>query len=55
MPRSTAPPRFGADDIESWGHYEWQRHPSWRHPFKKVKVWRVRVWADGRVGEAAGQ
>jgi hypothetical protein len=49
------PPRFSVGDIDSWGHYEWQRRPIWRHPFKKVKVWRVRVWADGRLGEAATQ
>jgi hypothetical protein len=46
-------PTFTAADIESWGHYEWQRRPSWQHPFKKVKVWKVRVWADGRLGETA--
>jgi hypothetical protein len=45
------PPRFTAEDIESWGYYERVRQPSWRHLFKKVKVWKVRVWADGRVGE----
>lgn len=47
------PPRFKAEDIESWGHYEWQSRRSWRHPFGRVKVWRVRVWADGRLGEGA--
>jgi hypothetical protein len=47
------PPRFAAEDIESWGYYERVRQPSWRHPFKKVKVWKVRVWADGRLGEPA--
>jgi len=47
------PPRFAAEDIESWGYYEWVRQPSWMHPFKKIKVWKVRVWADGRLGAPA--
>lgn len=47
------PLAFKSEDIESWGYYERVREPSWRHPFKKVKVWKVRVWADGRLGELA--
>jgi len=46
------PPRFASEDIESWGYYETVRRPTLRHPFGKVKEWRVRVWADGRLGEA---
>lgn len=43
-------PTFTAEDIESWGYYERVSQPSWRHPFKKAKMWQVRVWADGRMG-----
>lgn len=43
------PPRFAAEDIKSWGYYEQVRQLSWRHPFKKAKVWKVRVWSDGRL------
>jgi hypothetical protein len=52
-PDNFVPLAFGSEDIESWGYYERVRQPSWRHPFKKVKVWKVRVWADGRLGESA--
>lgn len=45
------PPRFTADDIESWGNYDYVRQPSWRDPFKKIRVWRVIVRADGQPGE----
>ena len=47
------PPLFTAKDIESWGYYELVRQPSWRHPLKKTKVWRVRVWSDGRLNKSA--
>lgn len=46
------PPRFASEEIESWGYYETIRQPTLRRPFGKVKEWRVRVWADGRLGEA---
>lgn len=45
------PPRFATDELESWGYFELVRQPSWRQPFRKEKVWRVRVWADGRLGQ----
>lgn len=44
------PPTFAAEDIESWGHQELIRKPSWRHPLKRVAEWKVRVWVDGRMG-----
>lgn len=49
-PEGFVPLAFRTEDIESWGHYEPARQPSWKHPFKKIKVWKVRVWADGRLG-----
>jgi len=49
------PPRFTTDDIESWGSYERVWQPTWSHPIKKVWLWNVRVWADGRLGEPATQ
>jgi len=51
-PDDFVPLAFKSKDIESWGYYEWVRQPSWRHPFKKVREWKVRVWANGQLGDA---
>lgn len=44
------PPRFTSEDLESWGCYDKVREPTLLHPFKVVRVWKVRVRADGTLG-----